>query len=321
VKKVYIAGHSGLVGSALVRHVESDPSLQWFGEKHKDLDLTDRSQTFDYFQTTKPDTVIVAAARVGGIMANSTFPVQFLSENLQIMVNILDASHAVGVERLLFLGSSCIYPRMSPQPIREEYLLTGELEPTNESYALAKISGLKLVQAYRKQYGRKWISAMPTNLYGPGDNFDPESSHVLPAMIRRFHEAKCHGTERVSVWGTGRPQREFLHVDDLARACFFLLENYDAPLPINVGTGSDISIKVLTEKVARVVGYAGIIEWDETKPDGTPRKLLDVSRLHSLGWRHEIELDEGLSQTYRWYLENNDMGAVGLSSSDHLAKE
>jgi GDP-L-fucose synthase len=320
VKKVYIAGHSGLVGSALVRHVESDPTLQWFGEKHKDLDLTDRSQTFDYFRTTTPDTVIVAAARVGGIMANSTFPVQFLSENLQIMVNILDASHAVGVERLLFLGSSCIYPRMSPQPIREEYLLTGELEPTNESYALAKISGLKLVQAYRKQYGRKWISAMPTNLYGPGDNFDPDSSHVLPAMIRRFHEAKCHGANRVSVWGTGRPQREFLHVDDLARACFFLLKNYDAPLPINVGTGSDVTIKELTEKVAKIVGYEGIIEWDETKPDGTPRKLLDVSRLHSLGWRHEIELDNGLGQTYRWYLENNEMGALGSSEPDQLAE-
>ena len=238
-------------------------------------------------------------------MANSTFPVEFLSENLRIMTNLLDGSHAADIDRLLFLGSSCIYPRMSPQPIKEDYLLTGALEPTNEAYALAKISGLKLVQAYRKQFGRNWISVMPTNLYGPGDNFDLESSHVLPAMIRKFHDAKANNRLSVELWGTGSPMREFLHVDDLADACLFLLEKYNEEMPINVGTGTDVTIKELAELVKVVVDYPGQILWDSSKPDGTPRKLLDVTRIGGLGWAHKVSLSSGLESTYADYLSNN----------------
>ena len=300
--KIFVAGHKGLVGSALVRAVNKNSQFTWLGAGRDELDLLDRNAVFKFIAEKKPDAIIVAAARVGGIMANSTFPVEFLSENLRIMTNVLDASHAADIERLLFLGSSCIYPRMAPQPIKEEYLLTGELEPTNEAYALAKISGLKLVQAYRKQFSRKWISIMPTNLYGPGDNFDLESSHVLPAMIRKFHDAKNRDAASVTLWGSGSPRREFLHVDDLAEACLFLLDNYDGDSAINVGTGSDVSIRELAQVVSGITGFTGDIAWDTSKPDGTPRKLLDVSKLSSLGWRHSISLAQGIDSTYSWYL-------------------
>lgn len=304
MEKIYIAGHSGLVGSALVRQIELRGRDQWCGESRASVDLLDFEQVRRYIGREKPDSVIIAAAKVGGISANSHFPVEFLSENLRIMVNILDACHEVGVTRVLYLGSSCIYPRLAPQPIREEYLLTGELEPTNEAYAIAKIAGVKLVQAYRRQYGRSWIAAMPTNLYGPGDNFDLESSHVLPALLRRFHEAKVSGSKTMSAWGTGSPRREFLHVDDLAQACLFLLENYDDEIPINIGCGTDVTIKELTELVAGVVGFDGKIQWDSSKPDGTPRKLLDTSRINSLGWKPTIQLSDGIAETYRWFLDN-----------------
>ena len=302
MQKIYIAGHRGLVGSALTRAIDLQKDAEWVGKGREDLDLLDRNAVFDFLAEEKPDVVIVAAARVGGIMANSTYPVEFLSENLRIMTNLLDGSHAANIDRLLFLGSSCIYPRMSPQPIREDYLLTGALEPTNEAYALAKISGLKLVQAYRKQFGRNWISAMPTNLYGPGDNFDLESSHVLPAMIRKFHDAKTKNMPNVGLWGTGSPMREFLHVDDLADACMFLIEKYNEGMPINVGTGTDVTIKELAELTKDVVDFRGEIMWDTSKPDGTPRKLLDVSKIKNLGWQFQTSLREGLAQTYNWYL-------------------
>ena len=304
MQKIYIAGHRGLVGSALTRAIDLREDIEWVGKGRENLDLLDRKAVFDFLAAEKPDAVIVAAARVGGIIANSTFPVEFLSENLRIMTNLLDGSHAADIDRLLFLGSSCIYPRMSPQPIKEDYLLTGALEPTNEAYALAKISGLKLVQAYRKQFGRNWISVMPTNLYGPGDNFDLESSHVLPAMIRKFHDAKANNRLSVELWGTGSPMREFLHVDDLADACLFLLEKYNEEMPINVGTGTDVTIKELAELVKVVVDYPGQILWDSSKPDGTPRKLLDVTRIGGLGWAHKVSLASGLESTYADYLSN-----------------
>ncbi len=304
MSKIYIAGHRGLVGSALTRAIDQRDGVTWIGEGRERLDLLDREAVFSYVTTEKPDAVIVAAARVGGIMANSTFPVEFLSENLRIMTNLLDASHAANIDRLLFLGSSCIYPRMAPQPIKEDYLLTGALEPTNEAYALAKISGLKLVQAYRKQFGRNWISAMPTNLYGPGDNFDLQSSHVLPAMIRKFHDAKLGDKGSIELWGTGAPMREFLHVDDLADACLFLLEKYNEHSPINVGTGTDITIKNLAELTKKVVNFQGKIIWDDTKPDGTPRKLLDVSRINKLGWKYKTDLSTGLISTYDYFQKN-----------------
>jgi GDP-L-fucose synthase len=302
--KIYVAGHKGLVGSAIVRAIESDGKHTWIGQTRSELDLLDRKAVFDYLAREKPDAVVIAAAKVGGIHANNSYPVEFLSENLQIETNLMDASHAAAISRLLFLGSSCVYPKLSPQPIKEEYLLTGELESTNEAYALAKISGLKLIQAYRKQYGHKWISAMPTNMYGPGDNFDQENSHVLPALIRRFHDAKTSGSSSVSLWGTGSPKREFLHADDLGRACLFLLENYDDDVAINVGVGQDISIKELAELIRTTVGYQGDVAWDSSKPDGTPRKLLDVSRITNLGWKPEISLEDGIRSTYSWYLDN-----------------
>ena len=304
MSKIYVAGHRGLVGSAIVRQIELQGVHEWCGESRAQVDLLDSQQVRQYIRQEKPETVVIAAARVGGISANSAYPVEFLSENLRIMVNILDACHESDVSRLLYLGSSCIYPRLAPQPIKEEYLLTGELEPTNEAYAIAKIAGVKLIQAYRRQYGRSWIAAMPTNLYGPGDNFDLESSHVLPALLRRFHEAKVSGSNSMSAWGTGSPRREFLHVDDLAQACLFLLENYDDEIPINIGCGTDITIKELTELVAGVVGFTGNIEWDSSKPDGTPRKLLDTSRINNLGWRPTIQLSDGITETYRWFLDN-----------------
>ena len=304
MSKIYVAGHRGLVGSAIVRQIELQRVHEWCGESRAQVDLLDSQQVQQYIRQEKPEIVVIAAARVGGISANSAYPVEFLSENLRIMVNILDACHESDVSRLLYLGSSCIYPRLAPQPIKEEYLLTGELEPTNEAYAIAKIAGVKLIQAYRRQYGRSWIAAMPTNLYGPGDNFDLESSHVLPALLRRFHEAKVSGSNSMSAWGTGSPRREFLHVDDLAQACLFLLENYDDEIPINIGCGTDVTIKELTELVAGVVGFTGNIEWDSSKPDGTPRKLLDTSRINNLGWRPTIQLSDGITETYRWFLDN-----------------
>jgi GDP-L-fucose synthase len=301
--KIYVAGHRGLVGSAIVRAIESSGNHSWTGKTHSELDLLDRKAVFYYVASEKPDAIIIAAAKVGGIHANNTFPVQFLSENLQIETNLMDAAHAAGIPRLLFLGSSCVYPKLAQQPIKEEYLLTGELEKTNEAYALAKISGLKLVQAYRRQYGHKWISAMPTNMYGPGDNFDLENSHVLPALIRKFHDAKTRGDDKVTLWGSGSPLREFLQADDLASACLFLLENYDDEIAINVGTGKDISIKELAELVKSIVGFEGKIDWDSSKPDGTPRKLLDVSRMTALGWKPKISLEDGIRSTYEWYKE------------------
>ena len=299
--KIYVAGHRGLVGSAIVRAIEASGKHSWIGKTHSELDLLDRKAVFDYVASEKPDAIVIAAAKVGGIHANNSFPVQFLTENLQIETNLMDAAHAAEIPRLLFLGSSCVYPKLAQQPIKEEYLLTGELEKTNEAYALAKISGLKLVQAYRNQYGHKWISAMPTNMYGPGDNFDLENSHVLPALIRKFHDAKTRGDDKVTLWGSGSPLREFLHADDLASACVFILENYDDEIAINLGTGKDISIRDLAELIKGIVGFNGVIEWDSTKPDGTPRKLLDVSRITALGWKPTISLEEGIRSTYEWY--------------------
>lgn len=302
--RIYVAGHRGLVGSAIVRAIDESLEHSWIGRTHAELDLLNRNLVFDFVQSEKPDAIVIAAAKVGGIYANKTHPVEFLSENLQIETNVMDAAHAAGIHDLLFLGSSCVYPKLAPQPIKEEYLLTGELEETNEAYALAKISGIKLVQAYRRQYGHHWISAMPTNMYGPGDNFDLESSHVLPALIRKFHDATTIGATNVSLWGTGAPLREFMHVDDLASACLFLLGKYDSDLPINVGTGSEISIQELALLIQGIVGFQGQIVWDGSKPDGTPRKLLDSTRINSLGWGPKISLEQGLASTYEWYLAN-----------------
>jgi GDP-L-fucose synthase len=302
--KIYVAGHRGLVGSAIVRAIESNGEHTWIGQTRSELDLLDRDAVFSFLASETPDAVVIAAAKVGGIHANSSFPVQFLSENMQIETNLMDGSHAAGIEKLLFLGSSCVYPKFAQQPIKEEYLLTGELESSNEAYALAKISGLKLVQAYRKQYGRKWISAMPTNMYGPGDNFDLETSHVLPALIRKFHDAKIRGDKEVTLWGSGSPKREFLHADDLGSACLFLLEHYNSDSPINVGIGKDISIEALADLIQEIVGYSGEIVWDTSKPDGTPQKLLDVSRINQLGWEPSIDLRSGLEQTYKWYVDS-----------------
>ena len=299
--KIYVAGHLGLVGSAIVREIENQGKHTWFGRSRTQLDLLDRKAVFDYLAREKPYAVIIAAAKVGGIVSNNTYPVEYLSENLQIETNLIDGAHAAGIERLLFLGSSCVYPKLAQQPIKEEYLLTGELEKTNEAYALAKISGLKLVQAYRKQYGHKWISAMPTNMYGPGDNFDLENSHVLPAMIRKFHDAKTRKDSSVLLWGSGSPKREFLHSDDIGRACLFLLENYNDDIAINVGAGEDVSIQDLAELIKETVGFQGEVTWDVTKPDGTPRKLLDVSRIKALGWAPTISLEDGIRSTYEWY--------------------
>lgn len=307
--RVYVAGHQGLVGSAIWRHLESEGFTDLVGRRSREVDLRDREATFEFFATQRPTVVFLAAAKVGGILANQTRPAEFLSDNVRIQVNVLDAAREHGVESLLFLGSSCIYPKFAKQPIREDSLLTGHLEPTNDAYAIAKIAGIMHVQAIRREYGAHFISAMPTNLYGPGDKFDEETSHVLPAMIRRYHEAKKSAAGAVHNWGTGTPLREFLHVDDLARACLFLLENYDEPEPINVGVGSDISIKDLARLVSDVVGYRGDLEWDKSKPDGTPRKLLDIGKITGLGWKPEIGLRDGVEETYRWYLENRAAGA------------
>lgn len=303
---VYVAGHRGLAGSAIWRRLEAGGYARLVGRTSAELDLRDREAVFDFFRAERPRIVILAAARVGGILANDSFPADFLSDNLRIQVNVMDAAQAVDVDRLLFLGSSCIYPRLASQPIKEEYLLTGHLEPTNDAYAIAKIAGIMQVQAVRRQYGRHWISAMPTNLYGPGDKFSPEGSHVLPALIRRFVEAKEAGAASVTNWGTGSPLREFLHVDDLADAIVFLLENYDSPETINVGTGVDRSIREISELVAGLVGFSGAVDWDNSKKDGTPRKLLDVSRLRALGWAPQISLEDGLRQTVDWYRAHSE---------------
>jgi GDP-L-fucose synthase len=306
--RVYVAGHRGLVGSAIWRRLEADGFTRLIGATSAELDLRDRDKTFAFFAAHRPEVVIDAAARVGGILANRDHPTEFLSDNLRIQVNVMDAALEVRTPRLLFLGSSCIYPKYADQPIRESSLLTGELEPTNDAYAIAKIAGIMHVQAVRRQHGLRWISAMPTNLYGPNDNFDLTSSHVLPALIRRFHDAKAEGTAEVVLWGTGTPRREFLHVDDLADATLHLLEHYDEPEPINVGVGRDVTIRALAETIARVVGYTGAIGIDPSKPDGTPRKLLDVSRLRALGWKPGIELEDGLASVYAWYLDHRREG-------------
>ena len=303
--KIYVAGHRGLVGSAIARQIESQTNHTWVGRTRAELDLLDRNAVFHFLAEEKPDAVIIAAAKVGGIQANKNYPVEFLSENLQIEVNLIDGSHAANIERLLFLGSSCIYPKLAPQPLREEYLLTGELEKTNEAYAVSKIAGLKLVEAYRNQYGRQWISAMPTNVYGPGDNYDLENSHVLPALIRKFIDAKTRGDTSVTLWGTGSPKREFIYSDDLASACLFLLENYNDSIAINVGTGQDLSIRDLASTIKQATGYEGLINWDESKPDGTPRKLLDIEKISSLGWQPTISLEEGISLTSQAYIRDH----------------
>ena len=303
-QRVYVAGHHGLVGSAVWRHLQREGFTDLVGARSVELDLRDREATFTWLAEHKPGIVVVAAAKVGGIKANDAQPVEFLSENLRIQTNLMDAAHAAGVEHLLFLGSSCIYPKFAEQPIRESSLLTGALEPTNDAYAIAKIAGIQLIQAYRKEYGRHWISAMPTNLYGPGDNFDLTTSHVLPALIRRFDEAQANGAPEVTLWGTGTPRREFLHVDDLARACLHLLENYDEPETINVGVGDDLPIADLARLIAEEVGYSGRILWDTSMPDGTPRKLLDVTRIIGLGWTPRIGLREGIASSVQWYREH-----------------
>ena len=304
--RIYVAGHRGLVGSALWRHLIDEGFSDLIGATSAELDLRDRNAVFDFFRVQKPDVVIDAAARVGGIHANDTFSADFLSDNLQIQVNVMDAANEVDVDRLLFLGSSCIYPKFADQPIKESSLLTGILEPTNDAYAIAKIAGIMQVQGYRKQYGRHWISAMPTNLYGPGDNFHSENSHVLPALMRRIHDAMQKGASEVVIWGSGTPRREFLYVDDLAKASLFLLENYDDPQTINVGVGEDLSIHDLATLIATTVGYDGTLTQDASKPDGTPRKLLDVSRLDDLGWRATTSLEKGIARTYEWYLSHQD---------------
>ncbi len=305
-KRFYVAGHRGMVGSAIVRRLESEGFTDVVGQTSAELDLKDRDAVFDYFASTKPAYVALAAAKVGGILANSTYPVDFLSENMRIQVNVLDAALEHRVERLIFLGSSCIYPKFAEQPIREDSLLTGHLEPTNDAYAIAKIAGILQIQAVRRQYGLPWISAMPTNLYGPNDNFSPQGSHVLPALIRRYDTAAKAGTDVVTNWGTGTPRREFLHVDDLAAAVLHLLEHHDGPQQVNVGTGSDVTIAEIAHTIAEVTGFGGTTEWDTTKPDGTPQKVLDVSQLAEAGWTAQIPLAEGLRSTYEWYLENAD---------------
>jgi GDP-L-fucose synthase len=300
----YVAGHRGLVGSAIWRRLQDEGFSDLVGRSSSELDLKDRDAVFAFFQQTRPRYVVLAAAKVGGILANSTYPVDFLSDNLRIQVNVMDAALEHGVERLLFLGSSCIYPKMAPQPIREDSLLTGHLEETNDAYAIAKIAGILQVQAVRRQYAKPWISAMPTNLYGPGDNFSPTGSHVLPALIRRYDEAAKSGASEVTNWGTGTPRREFLHVDDMAAACLHLLEHYDGPQQVNVGTGKDTTIREIAEVIAEVVGFDGETRWDTTKPDGTPQKLLDVSKLAEAGWTAQIGLREGLKSTVAWYREH-----------------
>jgi GDP-L-fucose synthase len=300
--RIFVAGHRGLAGSAIVRKLQAEGYSNLVLASRQALDLRRQADVADFFQKERPEYVFLAAAKVGGILANNSFPAEFLHDNLEIQTNVIHSAWKHGARKLLFLGSSCIYPKFAPQPIREESLLTGELEPTNDAYAIAKIAGIKMCQAYHKQYGFRAISLMPTNLYGPGDNFDLQGSHVLPALLRKFHEAAASGAPEVTVWGTGSPRREFLHVDDLAGAAVFLMENYESPEILNVGTGEDLMIRELAEMMARVTGFRGALVFDHSKPDGTPRKILDVSRIHALGWKARIPLEEGIAATYRWYL-------------------
>lgn len=304
-KSIFVAGHRGLVGSALVRALEQGESWTVFTQTRQELDLIDSRAVLDYFQEIKPDYVIDAAAKVGGIKANNDYPVEFLLDNLTIQNNLIQTAYTVGVKKFLFLGSSCIYPKFAPQPISEESLLSGPLEPTNDAYAIAKIAGIKLCQAYRKEYGANFISAMPTNLYGPRDNFDPVTSHVLPGLIAKMHAAKGEGHKSVTLWGTGTPRREFLHVDDLARACLFLLDQYDSEEIINIGCGEDVSIAELARMVKSAVGFQGEIKWDTSQPDGTPRKLLNIDKIRALGWAPSVSLEDGIASAYQWFLENS----------------
>jgi len=302
--KIYVAGHRGLVGSAIVRSLKRSGYTNIIGKTHKELDLTDQKAVRDFFEAERPDVVVLAAAKVGGINANQTMPAEFAYENMQIQCNVIKCCHDYKVKKLLFLGSTCIYPKMAPQPIPEDALLTGPLEVTNEAYAIAKIAGMEMCRFFKKQYGDDFISCMPTNLYGPYDNYDLSNSHVLPAMIRKFHEAKINNAPSVELWGTGSPLREFLYSDDMADACVFLLENYSGERHVNIGTGKEVTIKQLAELVKKAVGFNGDIVWNSDMPDGTPRKLADVSKLHSLGWTHKVELEEGVKLAYDWFKEN-----------------
>jgi GDP-L-fucose synthase len=304
-RRVWVAGHRGMVGAALVRRLATEP-VEVITAPRAGCDLRRQSEVETWCAEARPDVVVIAAAKVGGILANATYPAEFLYDNLMIEANLVEAARRVGVQKLLFLGSSCIYPKFAPQPIGEDALLTGALEPTNEWYAVAKIAGIKLIQAYRRQYGCRFISCMPTNLYGPADNFDTETSHVLPALLRRAHETKVAGRDRFTVWGTGRPRREFLYVDDLADACVFLLKHYEAEEHVNIGCGFDVSIRELAERISEVVGLDAELVFDTSKPDGTPRKLLDVTRIAGLGWSARTPLEEGLRRTYAWYLDHEE---------------
>ena len=301
---ILVAGATGLAGSAIVREL-TRIGLPVFGISSKDVDLLDRKATFNFLNKLKPNAVIDAAAKVGGISANNTYPVEFLSENIRIQTNLIDAAHSANVEKFVFLASSCVYPKSCPQPIKEEYVLTGALESTNSAYAIAKLAGIELIKAYRKEFGRRWISVMPTNLYGPNDNFDLESSHVFPALIRKFIEAKKSSTRSVDLWGTGKPRREFLHVDDLAKAIIVCLDNYDADQQINIGTGIDLTVADLAEKIAKNTGFTSSINWDVAREDGTPQKVLDIQKITNLGWKPTISLDQGIKLTVEWYLENS----------------
>ncbi|QXP66964.1 GDP-L-fucose synthase [Polaribacter sp. AHE13PA] len=302
--KIYIAGHRGMVGSAVWRTLEEKGYTNLIGKSSKELDLKNQEAVLDFYHTEKPEVVIDAAAKVGGILANNNFPYQFLMENMQIQNNLIDSALKVGIEKFIFLGSSCIYPKFAPQPLKEEYLLTDSLEPTNEWYAIAKITGVKACQAIRKQFQKDYVSLMPTNLYGTHDNFDLKSSHVLPAMIRKFHEAKMNNNSDVTLWGSGTPMREFLFVDDMAEAVLYALENELPEYLYNIGTGEDLTIKELAETIQEVTGHQGTIVWDADKPDGTPRKLMDISKMHNLGWKHKVDLKQGIEKTYTWFLKN-----------------
>lgn len=324
--KIHVAGHRGLVGSAIVRKLQAEGYENLVCRSSAELDLCDQAAVAEFFRTEKPEYVFLAAAMVGGIVANNSYPADFIYDNLQIQNNVIHHAYLTGVKRLLFLGSTCIYPKLAPQPMKEEYLLTGPLEPTNEPYAIAKIAGITMCRSYNRQYGTKFLAAMPTNLYGPNDNFDLETSHVLPALIRKFHEARVSGAKSVNIWGTGSPYREFLHVDDLADASVFLLNlpdevysalltHHTSPALINIGTGEELTIRELALLIMDVVGFAGELEFDKSKPDGTPRKLSDVARLHGLGWRNSISLAEGLEQTYRWYQEKSMINGQGTISA------
>jgi GDP-L-fucose synthase len=301
--RIFVAGHRGLAGSAIVRRLQADGYTNLILRTRAQLDLANRAAVDEFFARERPEYVFVAAAKVGGILANNTYPADFIRDNLAIALNVIDAAYQHHVTKLLFLSSSCVYPKLAPQPMREEYLLTGALEPTNEPYAIAKIAGMKLCESYQRQYGSKFFSVLPTNLYGPNDNFDLETSHVLPALIRKFHDAKVNGADHVMLWGSGTPRREFMHVDDLADACVFLMRKYEASAPVNIGVGEDVQIAELANLLSKTIGFAGEIRYDRDKPDGTPQKLLDVTRLRSLGWSAQIPLPDGVASTYQWYCD------------------